>query len=176
MTTERAADTLFSSVYLDETLAFVVADRVRDQFASWQSVRQQHRLRIGVPNVPYYIDKVKTELPGAELVPFNSIEAMFGAEGKRVDALVLTAERGSAWTLLHPELSVVVPMPRLVKVPLAFPLASDPGFARLVDTWIDLKRKDGTIQTLYDYWILGRNAAPQTARWSVIRNLMHWVE
>jgi len=119
---------------------------------------------------------VKTELPNAEIVLFNSIESMFGPEAKKVDALILTAERGSAWTLLHPELSVVVPMPRLVKVPLAYPLESDPSFAKLVDTWIDLKRKDGTIQTLYEYWILGRNAAPQTARWSVIGNVLHWVE
>lgn len=176
VTTERAAETLFSSVYLDETLAFVVADHRRDQFASWQSVRQQGRLRIGTPNVPYYIDKIKTELPAAEVVPFNSITAMFGPEGKQLDAVVLTAERSSAWSLLHPELSVVVPMPRPVKVPLAFPLASDPDFAKFVDIWIDLKGKDGTIQALYDYWILGRNAAPQTARWSVIRNVLHWVE
>jgi ABC-type amino acid transport substrate-binding protein len=176
VTTERAADTRFSSVYLDETLAFVVADHRRDQFASWESVRQQGRLRIGVPNLPYYMSKVKTELPNAEVVPFNSIESMFEPDAKKVDALIFTAERGSAWTLLHPELSIVVPMPRLVKVPLAYPLASDPSFVRLVDTWIDLKRKDGTIQALYDYWILGRNAAPQTPRWSVIRNVLHWVD
>ena len=139
-------------------------------------MRQLGRLRIGVPNVPYYLDKVKTELPAAEVVPLNSIAAMFGPEGKKLDALVLTAERGSAWTLLHPELAVVVPMPRPIKVPLAYPLAPDPDFAKFVDIWINLKLKDGTIQTLYDYWILGRNAALQATRWSVIRNVLHWVE
>ena len=102
-------------------------------------MRQLGRLRIGVPNVPYYLDKVKTELPAAEVVPLNSIAAMFGPEGKKLDALVLTAERGSAWTLLHPELAVVVPMPRPIKVPLAYPLAPDPDFAKFVDIWINLK-------------------------------------
>jgi len=71
---------------------------------------------------------------------------------------------------------VVVPLPRLVQVPLAFPLASDSDFAKFVDVWIDLKRKDGTLQALYEYWILGRNATPQRPRWSVIRNVLHWVE
>lgn len=176
ITTERTADTLFSSAYLDETIAFVVADHRRDQFASWEEVRQQGRLRIGVPNVPYYMRKIRAELPNAEIVPFNSAASVFGLEGKQLDAWAFTAERGSAWSLLHPELSMVVPMPGLVKVPLAYPLAPDPAFEKLVDTWIDLKRKDGTIQSLYDHWILGRNLASHTPRWSVIRNLLHWVE
>jgi Na+/H+-dicarboxylate symporter len=38
VTTERAANMLFSSVYLDETLAFGVADHRREQFTSWGSV------------------------------------------------------------------------------------------------------------------------------------------
>jgi hypothetical protein len=29
---------------------------------------------------------------------------------------------------------------------------------------------------LYDYWILGKNAVPKPPRWSVIRNVLHWVE
>jgi hypothetical protein len=39
-----------------------------------------------------------------------------------------------------------------------------------------LKRKDGTLDVLYRYWILGQNAAPQRPRWSVIRNVLHWVD
>jgi hypothetical protein len=35
---------------------------------------------------------------------------------------------------------------------------------------------DKTLQALYDYWILGKNAVPQPPRWSIIRNVLHWVE
>ena len=94
-----------------------------------------------------------------------------------VDAVALPAERGSAWTLLYPQYSVVVPAPGITKVPLAYPIgAHDPSFASFMNTWIDLKRKDGTIQGLYDYWVLGRDAAPRQPRWSVIRNVLHWVD
>ena len=89
----------------------------------------------------------------------------------------MTAERGSAWTLLYPQFTVVVPEPGLVKVPLAYPLSGhDEAFASFINTWIDLKRKDGTIDALYAYWVLGRNAAPPHPRWSIIRNVLHWVE
>ena len=95
---------------------------------------------------------------------------------RHVDAIAMTAERGSAWTLRYPRFSVVVPQP------------GHEGAARLSDRagtirrspasstrWIELKRKDGTIDTLYDYWVLGHDAAPPRPRWSIIRNVLHWV-
>jgi ABC-type amino acid transport substrate-binding protein len=180
LTTERAAETVFSSPYLDETLAFVVPDHLREDFTRWDRIRRRGHLVLGVLNLPYYLEKVRQELPQAQVTPFSSAEELFGPEARTWDALVLTAERGSAWTLLHPELSVVVPNPGLIKVPLAYPVArQDQDFARFLDQWIDLKRlerKYGTIQTLYDHWILGREAVPLRPRWSIIRNVLHWVD
>jgi ABC-type amino acid transport substrate-binding protein len=94
-----------------------------------------------------------------------------------VDAIALPVERGSAWTLLYPQYSVIVPEPAGIRVPLAYPLAGDDqGFARFMNIWIDLKRKDGTMDALYQYWILGRNAEAPRPRWSVIRDVLHWVD
>ena len=134
------------------------------------------RLRVGVGDQPYVIAQVKRRMPHAEIVPFATVEALVAAVGTRVDAGVVTAERGSAWTLVHPRLAVAVPFPDPMKVPLAYPMAHDVALARFVDAWIDLKRKDGTIQALYDYWFLGRHATPAHPRWSVLRNVLHWVE
>jgi ABC-type amino acid transport substrate-binding protein len=49
-------------------------------------------------------------------------------------------------------------------------------FTRFINTWISLKKTDGTIDSLYNYWILGKNAVPVKPRWSVIRNVLHWVD
>jgi ABC-type amino acid transport substrate-binding protein len=79
-------------------------------------------------------------------------------------------------TLLNPKYTVVVPEPGVVKIPLAYPVAKrDQGWAPFVNTWIELKRKDGTIEALYGHWILGRQAVKRQPRWSVIRNVLHWV-
>ena len=40
----------------------------------------------------------------------------------------------------------------------------------------ELKRRDNTIDGLYDYWILGRDAENQEPRWSIIRDVLHWVD
>jgi ABC-type amino acid transport substrate-binding protein len=107
----------------------------------------------------------------------RSVEEVFGNRRGEVAAVVFPAERGSAWTLLHPEYSMVVPEGQLIKVPLAYPIARrDEPLATFLNTWIDLKRKDGTLTALFDYWILGRNAAPRQPRWSIARNLLHWID
>lgn len=176
VTTGSAADSVFSTPYLDETVAFIVPDHARGRFASWEALGQIPNLRLGVGNQPYFIAQVKRRLPRAEVVPFPDAEALIAAVGTTVDASVMTAERGSAWTLVEPRLAVVVPFPDLVKVPLAYPMTPDVSLARFVDAWIDLKRKDGTIQAIYDYWFLGKHVTAARPRWSVIRNVLHWVE
>ena len=45
-----------------------------------------------------------------------------------------------------------------------------------VNMWIELKKKDGTIDAVFDHWILGKAAEPKKPRWSVIRDVLHWVE
>jgi ABC-type amino acid transport substrate-binding protein len=177
VTTLRAATLLFSNSYLDETFALVVPDYAREQFSSWSAIEARPATRIAVPNVPYYIDKLRAKLPRARLTIVEDLGAAFAQPDPTVDAIAIPAERGSAWTLLYPQFTVVVPEPGIVKIPLAYPIARhDDAFASFINTWIDLKRKDGTIETLYDYWVLGREAAPRQPRWSIIRDVLHWVD
>jgi ABC-type amino acid transport substrate-binding protein len=102
-------------------------------------------------------------------VPVDRIEDTLGRHSPAFDAVVRTAERGSAYTLLHPKYSVAVPKPRPLKVPLAYLIAGrDETFASVVNVWIDLKQKDGTIDALFAHWILGRDASPPHRRWSIL--------
>jgi Na+/H+-dicarboxylate symporter/ABC-type amino acid transport substrate-binding protein len=176
VTTDRAGEVLFSNAYLDETLAFVVRDEAREAFMSWAEIEGRARLRLAVPDIPYYITAMKRRLPRAELRVFPDVSQLFPAPPD-VDAILLPAERGSAWTLLHPQYAVVVPEPGLSKVPLAWPIARrDQALASFVNTWIELKRRDGTLDAVYRYWILGRDAAPHHPRWSILRDVLHWID
>jgi ABC-type amino acid transport substrate-binding protein len=177
VTTLRAGLLLFSSSYLDETVGFAVPDHARDEFSTWDSIRARPSVTIAVPDVPYYIDMIRQRIPRAQIRVVQDIGRVFADWDPAVAALALPAERGSAWTLLYPQFSVVVPEPGLVKVPLAFPIARhDQAFASFMSTWIDLKRKDGTIEALYGYWVLGRDTSARRPRWSILRNVLHWVE
>jgi ABC-type amino acid transport substrate-binding protein len=176
VTVTRARLLQLSQAYLSETLGFVVRDERRRQFESWPAIRARGELTIAAPAVPYYMDTLQQRLPAARLVPIETAAKIFDSDNG-IDAIAMPAERGSAWTLRYPKYSVVVPAPDLIKVPLVFAVPPDePELAALVNTWIDLKRSDGTIQALYDYWILGRAAASAPPRWSIIRDVLHWVK
>jgi hypothetical protein len=121
------------------------------------------------------MQKVRDELPDVEIVPIERVDDVFTPQTPPIDAAVATAERGSAYTLLHPEYSVAVPKPRPFKVPLAYVVAGrDAAMASMLDTWIELKRKDGTIDQLFAHWILGQDSAPAARRWSIGHDVLGW--
>ena len=172
VTPQRAQTMTFSIPYTNETLAFVVKDHRRNEFNSRAAVQSLTAPRIGVPNSPYYADKVRRYLPQATLVLLNSAREFFGGRDRGLDALVFSAEAGSAWSLLYPAYTVAIPQPDVLAVPLAYPMArGDQEFVKFIDTWIELKKQDRTIAAFYDHWILGKHAAAKKPRWSVLRNV-----
>ena len=175
VTTARAGLIQFSTPYLDETLGFVVRDPDREQFESWDAIRRLGRITIAGPNVPYYRDKVAARLPDAQFTAVNTVDELFHLPS--IDAMILPAERGSAWTMRYPQFSAVVPLPDPIRVPLAFGMPlGEPELAGFINSWVELKRHDGTFDELYQYWILGKNATPTPPRWSIIREVLHWVD
>ena len=177
VTPERAQVVTFSAPYTDATLAFVVPDHRLEDFSSRDTIRHLKAPRIGVLNVPYYVDKVHRFLPQATIVQLNSITEFFEGKGEALDAFLYSAEAGSAWSLLYPAYTVAIPQPGVLKGPVAYPLPrGDRELADFINVWLELKKRDRTIEGLYDYWILGKNAVPRQPRWSVIRNMLHWAQ
>ena len=132
-------------------------------------------MTIATSNVPYYVEKLRAKLPDARLLFVSPAEGV--TPHVEADAFAIPAERGSALALRFPQYAVVVPGPDLIKVPLAFAMPrGESDLARFVDTWIDLKRDDGTLEALQQQWILGRNPSALGPRWSIIRDVLHWAD
>ena len=177
LTLERALKMGFSAPYMDDTLALIVPDHRRNEFTSSDSVRTMTDLTVAVPDLPGFIERVGSHLPKAKFVVLASHRAFFEQENDAIDVMVLSAERGSAWTLTYPRFSVVVPQPEVIRVPVAFPLrAGDERLREFVNHWIEVRRRNGTLDRLYEHWILGRSPEASSPRWSVIRDVLHWVD
>ena len=177
VTPERAMAIRFTEPYMNSTVAFLVRDYDRELFGSARAIHRLKKPRIGVLRVPYYIDALKRYLPQAEIVLLDSPRDFFRDQGKDLDAMLYTAEAGSAWTLIYPAYSVAIPHPDVLAAPMAYAVPSDAGdLPALLNSWISLKRDDKTIERLYRHWILGAGAKKQKPRWSVIRDVLHWVE
>ncbi len=165
----------FSNPYLDVTLALVVQDHRRDEFSTREKIKSMKDLKIGMGGEPYFMANLQRALPQAEIVTIQSKKEFF--EEGQLDALLTSAESGSAWTLLYPRFQAVVPRPRIISVPLGYPIAgNDMRMVQYINGWIDLQKKNGTIDRLYNYWILGKGTSEKAPRWSVIRNVLGWVK
>jgi ABC-type amino acid transport substrate-binding protein len=175
VTPERAETARLSAPYMEATLAFVVQDYRRGEFSSREALQKLRAPKLAILDVPYFISFVRERLPNVQLMVVNSANEFFESKGKTLDGFVYTAEGGSAWSLLYPEYTVVVPPPP-VSIPLTYLMArGEQELADYVNALIDLKKRDGTLKKLYNYWVLGQFAENRQPRWSVIRNVLHWV-
>ncbi|MEW4454002.1 cation:dicarboxylase symporter family transporter [Bremerella sp. JC817] len=173
-TTRRVEKMLFSEAYLDLNLSFIVPDHRKHEFSRFTNLRSIDRLRIAVLERPYFGAWIQNTAPEAEVVLIDSPQEFF-EKPDNYDALVMSAEAGSAWTLLYPSYSVVVPDDAHLKVSVGYPMPLEAKRLQdVVSRWIELKKNDGTIDSLYAHWIEGQSTKNRRARWNVMTDLLGW--
>ncbi len=70
-----------------------------------------------------------------------------------------------------------MPGPEPLSAPIAVAMPLDaPKLYAYINTWLKLQRQAGVIDELCRYWILGEGARRKTARRSVVRDVMGWVD
>ncbi len=182
-TVKQSEDMRFSDPYMFATMAMVVPDHRDIDFATPSAIRGLGKVRIGVHRSladEEFIESIMSEYPNIEFVVLNAYRDFFEQEGagESLDALYTGAESGSAWTLLYPSYQVVTPWSDDYKVPLVYPYSADEDneMDEFLDHWVLLKQHDGTIDKAYEYWILGKGGETKAPRWSIIRNVLGWLD
>jgi len=166
-----------SNRYLDLHFALLVPDHRVKEFATRKLVRAMKKPRLGYKSDSYFVRANEHKLPQAELIEFRSARDFMKGDGPEADAFICAAEIGAVLSMINPNFSVVVPQGTVAKLPLIIAIQpDDPKLEALVSTWVDLKRNDGTIDALYSHWVLGEQFKINPPRWSVVRDVLHWVE
>jgi ABC-type amino acid transport substrate-binding protein len=175
VTTDRLTKMAFSEPYMTITIGLLVEDYQRDELETWKEVNELPGFRIGVPSKEL-ARSAQQFLPETEIVELESYEQFFSGNTDNISTIAISAEAGSAWTILHPRYAVAIPEPHVTR-PVAIAMAqSDQPFLDFINTWLELKKTDGTVDRLYEKWILGKVGKQQEPRWSVIRNVLRWVD
>ena len=169
---ERLARANFSIPYINLTSAVVVKDHRRKEFKSWSEIDKQNFIRLGVVG-QRRANNARRYLPNTVIVLLETYSEFFTDNPKYADALIISAEAGSAWTILYPAYSVVVPEPHVkANAGFAIPLdASD--FEGFFNDWLQMQQTSGIIDKLYDKWILGAKVEQEKGRWSIGRDLFN---
>jgi len=169
-----------STPYMDGTMGLFVLDSRRDEFSTLEAIAEHERLKIGVPgDADLYVDYVEALLggPEVELVRLESWKDLFDGDLPDLDVVLGLAEVGTAWSLIHPEYSVVIPNGMVIRRPLAFATAvGADDLAQFIDEWVVLQQARGNVQSAYDYWILGKGAEVKARRWSIAKDVLGWID
>jgi Na+/H+-dicarboxylate symporter len=177
MTPGGALSGAFTIPIMNRTVAFLVKDHKRQDFVTFESVQKIQNVKIGIAPNRYYGKVLQKRLPGVDLHEVESLEPYVGKDSEQFNALVTTAEKAAAWSLLYPQYSAVIPEPDPIQIPAGFPLPhQEEGLADYMKIWLTIRKQDGTVQHLYDYWVLGKQTKAHKHRWSVIRDVLHWVQ
>jgi Na+/H+-dicarboxylate symporter/ABC-type amino acid transport substrate-binding protein len=177
----RSAERFAMSVPVyTSSVGLIVKDSRRNQFRTWEDIRNLGAaFRVAIPDTPNAHALARDLMTDATLVPYRdkaALKKLLEAGAPDVDAIATMSEEGATWTLLYPNFSLVIPRPTVFSpVAYAFALGND-NFLEVFDGWLVAEKSRGTADQLYRHWMLGEAAQKQQPpRWSVIRNVLHWV-
>jgi Na+/H+-dicarboxylate symporter len=143
--------------YSEQHLAFVVKDKRRAEFTQWSNIRYREDLTIGIPESFFYGKAVNSYFNTGNAWEISTPRLFFKEEFKHIDAMLYGAAAASAWTLLYPEYTVVVPKPAVNPLFMAFPIShDDQEFELYMRSWLEMKKQNQEIERLFDYWIKGQ--------------------
>jgi hypothetical protein len=164
---------------VESALGVVVKDHRRREFQTWDGIRALGDVRIAPADNLASRRFLEQVLPEAEAVLFKDdrdLDDLISADPLIFDALLMRAEEGAAWTIRYPRFNLVTPSPILIG-PFAYALRQgDSQLLDFLDVWILNARGRGTIAELYRYWMLGDVGQIKPPRWSVIRDVLGWID
>ncbi|CAH0991217.1 Proton/glutamate-aspartate symporter [Sinobacterium norvegicum] len=177
MTTSRIQLVDFTQPVLTLHYAFVVKDYRADEFSSDELIRKAGEIRIASVGDYAIIPHIEEKFSNISFENIGSDQEFFDDDGKTWDGLMVSLEAGKTWTILNPSYTTIYNRDHIKSYPAAFAVAKgNTSLHTMLNSWLEIKQSSGYVDDLYSYWILGENAKPKTPRWSVIKDVLHWVD
>ncbi|MBL4822951.1 MAG: cation:dicarboxylase symporter family transporter [Colwellia sp.] len=143
--------------YSSQSIAFIVKDERRSEFTDWKTIFNNEELIISIPELYYNENLIKRYFKHNKVWEISTPRLYFKEKYQHIDAMLFGAPTASAWTLLHPEYTVVAPKPAQPPLAMAFAINSeDKAFELFMRSWIQMKIQNKDIARLFDYWIAGK--------------------
>jgi Na+/H+-dicarboxylate symporter/ABC-type amino acid transport substrate-binding protein len=168
---------LFTEPYMTPRLVLVVKEKMKKHFANIDNVIENKKMKIAVLKGSSYEAAVKEIFPNKEVIYLATYDQFESCDPNV--ALLWEEMEATAWTLCHRNFRILFYTPALGVDSLAYAIRSDSDrFLHYLNQWLKLKKSEGFTEKQYDLWIKGKTeiAAPVEPRWSIIRNVLHWVD
>jgi ABC-type amino acid transport substrate-binding protein len=174
VTDERLQALTVSKPYLQSQLALIVRSDRAHRFLNGPSIKREKGLKIATFKSDIVDPLARALFPQAEIVVVPDYDVLLRDDS--IDAALWTLEQARAWAAANPGFSAVVPNDFGAPLLIAYlmPPNSD-EFANFINQWLDLQKANGFEQQMKDYWLEGKLRRDDRPRWSIVRNVLHWV-
>jgi len=157
VTPRNMQDYTLTVPYSSQSMAFLVKEERRKEFSDWQNIVSREDLIIGIPEIFYSENVVKRYFDKTTAWEISTPRLFFKVKHQNIDGMLFGAATASAWTLLHPDYTVIVPKPARPELSMAFAInTNDNAFEIFMRNWIVMKQKNKDIDHLFSYWIAGK--------------------
>jgi hypothetical protein len=154
-----------------------VSDKSRKTFSNIDTINENSKIQIAVLKGSAFESTAKELFPSKDLVLIESYQEFDPQD--TFTALLWEEQEAIAWSMSHRGFKLVYPQPPMGYDTIAYPIRNDsPRFIHYLDQWLELKKSQGFTEKQYELWIKGKTeiAAPYEPRWSIVRNVLHWVD
>lgn len=177
LTTSRIQQFNYSTPVLTLHYSLVVKDHRVDEFSDYEKIMDNEEVRFASVGIYSIESDLIKRFPNVVIDKIESDQVFFQDNGKTWDGLLISLEAGKTWTILFPEYATIYNRERIKSFPTAYAMArGNLSLQTFLNSWLLIQQSSGYIDTLYGYWILGENAAPKQPRWSVIKDVLAWVD
>jgi Na+/H+-dicarboxylate symporter len=177
ITEERLKKICFTDSYIDSRIVFVMRKKFSKQFTSVDAILTHPSMKVAVLRGTSYEALARSLFPQDRIVLVESYDDF--AQYYPHAILMRGEPQAISWSLRYPNFTVVIPNPGIGQDSLAYPIKTGADrFLCFLNQWLKLKKNEEFTQQEYNLWILGKTdtVLPQEPRWSIIRNVLHWVE
>jgi Na+/H+-dicarboxylate symporter len=162
----------FSNPYTQQQNVLLIARKRLPEFGDYNAIKSMPSLRLGATGD--YKLVANRYFPEAKQVEEPLFSELLSGE---IDAVIWSKVPAFIWCLSNPDY-VVLNLGNVLGE-FYFAYACKLGalnWAIFLDEWLQLKEQSGFLEEQRNYWLEGKPPASQSMRWSVIRNVLHWVK
>jgi len=177
VTEERLKSVNFGQPYLENRIVFVMKKKYSKTLTSVDAILERPDVSVAVVRGTSYETLAKSLFPKDRIILLDNYDQFATRFPKAV--LIRGEPQAISWSLQYPQFAVVPPSPPIGQDCLSY--AVRPGADRLLQflgQWMRLKKNEEFTKNQYDLWVLGKTemTIPEEPRWSIVRNVFHWVD
>jgi len=168
----RVIDMDFCHAYQEQANVLVVPAARVEEFRDLVRVENNPKLKIGAGG-GYRAVVQRHFLPDQFVQVTNTLPLL----NKQIEAAMWSELPAYIWCLGHPGFTTLSYHRQLGMQYFAYPVKSGSAdMIQFVNQWMRLKELTGFTKMQTDYWIGGKPIPSKEPRWSIIRNVLHWVK